>query len=220
MGSSAGHERRRLDQRGVRAVDAVEAGKAHGDHLEFRLGGEIDQRRKEVVPRKDQVEQRHGDDHGRRHGHDDAGENSERAGAVDGRRLVDLARDGHEVLAQEKDVVGVGKEVRHRERQPGAHPADVVEERKGRHHGDGRGQEDGGDEQREEQIAPWKAEAREAVRHHDTRKQRADDADDGDGQGIDEKPAEIDRVPSLAGSLPRWVQTSTAAPATARSLPT
>ena len=46
-------------------------------------------------------------------------ERPERPGAIHRGRLVHLARDRHEVLAHQEDVVGVGEERWQQQRQPG-----------------------------------------------------------------------------------------------------
>ncbi len=70
----------------------------------------------------------------------------QRPGAIDHGRFVQFARNGHEELPQKEHIKGIGKEGRHDERQPCAHPADfrkkvyvgmIVTRRR---------QEDGGDE--------------------------------------------------------------------------
>ena len=69
----------------------------------------------------------------------------------------------HEVLAQQEDVVGVREEGRNEQRQPGAHPAEVDEDRVGRDECHRRGQEDRRQQQQEQEAAAREAEAGEAV---------------------------------------------------------
>ena len=105
-------------------------------------------------------------------------ERPERAGAIDRRRLVHLARDRHEVLAHQEHVEGVGEERRHEQRQPGPDPAELDEDRVGRDDRHRGGQEDRRDEQQEQQVPAGEPEAGEAVGHERARDERPDHPDD------------------------------------------
>ena len=61
------------------------------------------------------MEDRDRDDHRPGLGNDDRDEGAQRTRAVYGSRLVHLARNGQQVLAQQEDVVGVGEEGWHQQ---------------------------------------------------------------------------------------------------------
>ena len=100
---------------------------------------------------------------------DDRAEDPERARAVDHRRLVEVARDRHEVLAQQEDVVGVGEEVRDDQRQPRPVPAELGEDHVGRDEGHLERQDDRRDQDDEQDVLDREAEAGEAVGDDDAR---------------------------------------------------
>ena len=86
--------------------------------------------RKKSFQAKKKWNRRDRDDRRDRLRHDHRAQDPERARAVDHRGLVQVARDRHEVLAQQEDVVGVGEEVRDDQRQPGPVPAELGEDRR------------------------------------------------------------------------------------------
>ena len=145
------HDRAGLDVGRVPVVDAVEVREADRERLELGLRREVDQRPEEVVPRVDEVEDRDRDDHRPGLRQDDRDQRPERAGPVDRGRLVHLARDRQQVLAQQEHVVGVGEERRDEQRQPGPDPAELDEDRVGRDERHRGRQEDRRDQQREQQ---------------------------------------------------------------------
>src|ERR1051326_1458494 len=81
---------------------------------------EIYQRAEEVVPREHELEQRDNQQRGLGEWQDDLPEDTQLAATVDARRLGQILRDGHEELAEQKDVERAGEEARHPERLEGA----------------------------------------------------------------------------------------------------
>ena len=133
-------------------------------------------------------------------------ERAERAGTIDHGRFIQIARDAQEKLAQQENVVGIGEEMRHQQRQPGVGPADALEDRVGRDLRHLRRQNDRPDQHQKQNALARDAEAREPIGHQGRRKHRADRANDCDGEGIEEQPPESDRRPRFTKVLPVWAK--------------
>ena len=99
-----------------RLVLAGEVGEANGDRPQILAPDQVDQWTQEVVPGKEEVEQTHRGDRGPGLRHDDRDQGAKGPGAIDHGRLVHIARDAHEELAQQKHVVGIAEEVRYQQR--------------------------------------------------------------------------------------------------------
>ena len=108
-----GHKRARLNELGLLTVDAVEVSQRNGDRPELAALGQVNQGPEVIVPGKDDVEDDNGDNDWQGLWDDDGPQDAEWPRAVHHRRLIQLARQGHEVLPEQEDVVGVGEEVRH-----------------------------------------------------------------------------------------------------------
>ena len=143
--------------------------------LQVRLAGQVQQRQEEVVPREEEVEQADRGDRRHRQRQDDRAQDPERARAVDHRRLVEVARDRHEVLAQQEHVERVGEEVRDDQRQPRPGPAQLGEH--ARTSGSSvtwNGQDDRRDQDDEQDVLAGEPEAGEPVGHEGRRQHGAD----------------------------------------------
>ena len=88
-------------------------------------------------------------------------------GAIDHRGLVEVARDRHEVLAQQEHVVGVGEEVRDDQRQPRPVPAELGEDHVVRQERHLDRQDDRRDQDDEQDVLAREAEPGEAVGDED-----------------------------------------------------
>ena len=174
--------------------------------LQVGLAGQIEQGHQEVVPGEEEVEQADGGDGRDGLRDDDRAQDPERAGPVDHRGLVELARDRHEVLAEQEDVVGVREEVRDDQGQPRSVPAEPGEDHVGRQQRHLERQDDRGDQDDEEGVAPREPEPGEAVGHQDRREDRAERAQDGDPDGVPQQEREVHLVPRLGVVLDERVE--------------
>ena len=175
-----------------RLVQPDESVQPDGDRVLVEVPGEVDERLEEVVPGEEEVEQGDGDD--RRPGlrDDDRHQDAQGSGAVDRGRLVELAGDRHEELAEQEHVEGVGEEVRDDQRQPRADPTEALIHGVGRNDRDEAGQDDGGDQRRHDQLLERDVEARQSVGDEHGRDQRPGHAEPGDDAGVEQQLGKVE----------------------------
>ena len=85
-------------------------------------------------------------------------------GPVDECRLGQLEGDGEEELAQQEHKEGAGRDAGDDQRLEAVGPIDGPEDEIERHHRGRKRDHHGGQDQNEDDIAPWPAQAREAIR--------------------------------------------------------
>ena len=147
---------------------------------------------------------KYGDSHQRRPclGQDDVKQYLQRRGAVDLGRVVHIQRDGHKELAQQKHIVGVGKELGHDQGQKGINPAQPLKPDVQRDEGYLAWQHDGREQHQKEHIDPGRTKARKAIGYHRAGNQHAQHAQEGDEQRVEQIPAKGDRGQGFRIVLP------------------
>ncbi len=115
------------DQVRVDGVDRVEGLQADGESPVFARVQE-NQRLIEIIPGIEEMEDPNGDKRRPRLRQNNIQQNLQWIGAIDLRGIIQLQRDGHEELAEQEDIVGIGEELWHDQRQECIHPAESLEE--------------------------------------------------------------------------------------------
>ncbi len=125
----------------------------------------VDQRIEKLVPGPQKGQ--HGDDHHRRdaEGQNDAPEDAPGRGAIDARRFIEIARNGHDILAHQKDEEGIAKEGGHDQRQIGSNPSQPLKEHKLRQQCHLPRDHQGGEQQHKENVFAREAHARKGESH-------------------------------------------------------
>jgi len=164
-------------------------GQCHSDGVRVGIV-EIEQRPKEVVPHAEKREYRHHREGRRGERQDDVAIDRPMAGTIDSRGLIELARDGAHVLAQQEDEERVPEESRHGQRQVRIEPSQVKEDQELRDEQDGR---------RQQHRRKKEAEQHSAASETESRKRICDErvGDYGAGHIHQDQESRVQRVPQI-----------------------
>src|SRR6185503_3774535 len=147
------HNRGCHDVMGIDRVKRIEGLQPNSQSPMLRAV-QVDQRLIEIIPGVKKMEDGYRDQGGPSLRQDDVQQDLQRRSPIDPGGIVQLERDGHEELPQEKDIIGVGEELRDDQRQQCIHPTQLIEEYIGRKQTHLAGEHDGGEQQDEQDIEP------------------------------------------------------------------